>query len=463
MLNLFNLQTKNINSAAFILGFTSLISALLGLIRDRLLASTFGLGDELDIYYAAFRLPDFISMTLIIGAIGAAIIPIFSENLVRGREEAFKYLSNFLNLFLILFILISGILFVFAPTLISLIAPGFSGEKKEMTVLLTRIMFLSPIFLGVSNVISGILRVFQRFLITSLAPIMYNLGIIAGILFFFPKIGLQGIAWGVVFGGFLHLLIQVPILNKVGFKPEKLFNILEPNFLRTIKLTLPRSVGLAASQINLIVVTAIASNLASGSIAALNLAESLSRPLLTFVGVSFSTAAFPALSLAFSKKDKEKFNKIFFSVFYKILLFILPLSLLIFLMRDFLVQIILKVGKFGFIDAKLTAAALGMFLLGIFAQALLLLTAKGFYALQNTKTPAFISIIGMILNIFFAFFLVKLLSFSNFFQSLIVNFLNLTNLKNIEVIGLPLALSLSAVVQFLILFFLFHRKVKYRG
>jgi putative peptidoglycan lipid II flippase len=463
MKNFFNIQTKDINLAAFILGFTSFISAILGLVRDRLLAATFGAGDALDIYYAAFRLPDFISMTLIIGAIGAAIIPIFSENLVRNRLTAFKYLANFLNLFLILLILISGILFIFAPNLISLIAPGFSAEKKELTVLLTRIMFLSPIFLGLGNAISGILRIFRRFLITSLAPIMYNLGIIAGILFFYPKIGLPGLAWAVVFGGFLHLLIQIPILMKLGFKPKKIFNFFEPDFLRTLQLMLPRSIGLAANQVNLIFVTAIASNLASGSISALNLAESLSRPLLTFIGISFSTAAFPGLSLAFSKKNSAKFQKIFFLAFNKILILILPLSLILFIFRDFLVKVILMVGKFGLGDSRLTAACLGMFSIGIFAQALLLLLAKAFYASQDTKTPALVSIGGMAVNIFFCLLLVRFLSFPNFFQHFFLNFLALRNLKNIEVIGLPLAISLSAIFQFLLLFFLFRHRVKNTG
>jgi len=458
--NFFNLQTKNITSASLILATASFVSLILGLIRDRLLAGQFGVGDELDIYYAAFRIPDFITATLIIGAIGAAIIPIFSECLIKNREEAFRYLSNFLNLFLIFLIIICGILFIFAPNFISLIVPGFSAEKKELTVFLTRIMFLSPILLGISNVLSGVLRVFQRFLITSLSPIMYNLGIIIGILFFFPEIGLPGLAWGVVFGGFLHFLIQVPILIKVGFKPKKIFDILEPNFLKTIKLTIPRSIGLAASQINLIAVTAFASNLAPGSIGVLNLAESLSRPLLTLIGVSFSTAAFPSLSLSFSKKNFEKFKKIFFSTFYKILLLMLPLGLILFLFRDLLVQIILQVGKFDLIDSYLTAACLGMFSLGIFAQGLVLLVAKAFYAQQDTKTPALVSLFGMLTNIVFCFSFIQLLSFPNLFQEFLVNFLNLTNLENIQVIGLPLAISLSAIFQFLLLFFLFLKKIK---
>ena len=455
---LLNTQTKNISFAAFILGAASLVSALLGLFRDRLLAGRFGIGQELDIYYTAFRIPDFVSMVLIMGAISAAIIPIFSEYLARSQKEAFEFLSNLFNLFLFLLIITLFILIIFTPQLISLIAPGFSGEKKEITVLLTRIMFLSPILLGISNIVSAVLQVFQRFLITSLAPIMYNLGIIFGILFFVPKMGISGLAWGVALGGFLHLSIQIPVLLGIGFRPAKILDFRHPGFLKVIKLTVPRSIGLAASQINLIVVTAIASTLFSGSIAVFNLADSLSRPLLTFIGVSFSTAAFPALSLTFSKKDKEKFNRIFSLTFSRILYLILPLSFLLFLFRNLAVEIILRSGKFGLVDARLTAACLGAFSLGIFAQSLILLVAKSFYALQDTKTPAMASIAGMAINIFFSLSFVRLFSFPNFFQKFFLNFFNLSNLANIEVIALPLAISSSAIIQFLILLLLFWRK-----
>lgn len=453
-----NIQTKNITSAALILGAASFVSALLGLFRDRLLASSFGAGDTLDIYYSAFRIPDFISMVLIMGAISAAIIPVFSQYLNRSQKESFVFLSNLLNLFLVFLILILILLVIFTPQLMGLIAPGFSGEKKELTILLTRIMFFSPILLGISNILSAVLQVFQRFLITSLAPILYNIGIIFGIIFFVPSIGVTGLAWGVVLGGVLHLLIQLPVLFKLGFRPVKIFNFKEPGFLNVVKLTIPRSVGLAAGQINLIVVTAIASTLASGSIAVFNLAESLSRPVFTFVAVAFSTAAFPALSMAFSRKEKEKFDSIFFSAFNKILLLLLLLSFLLLIFKNFWVKIILQVGKFGTLDTNLTAACLGMFALGLFAQGLVLLLAKAFYALHDTKTPAVTSIIGMAVNIILSLMFVKLLSFPNFFEKNVVNLFNLSDVKGMEVIGLPLAISLSAIIQFLIIYFLFRRK-----
>ena len=456
--NILDHQTKTVNSAAFVLAVTSFVSAILGLFRDRLLVGRFGAGDELDIYYAAFRIPDFLTMVLIMGAISAAIIPVFSQYLVRSREEAWKFLANLLNLFLFILVVISLILIIFVPQLMQFIVPGFTNEKKELTILLTRIMFLSPFLLGIGNILSSVLCVFRRFLIASLTPIMYNLGIIFGILFFVPLMGLTGLAWGVVFGGVLYVLIQFPALFKVGFRPQKIFDFQNRGFKEVVRLTIPRSIGLAASQINLVVMTAIASILASGNIAVFNLAESLSRPLLTFVGISFSTAAFPSLALAFSKQKKDKFSQIFSETFSKILYLILPLSFLLFIFRDFVVQIILKVGKFGLIDTRLTAACLGMFALGLFAQSLVLLLSKSFYAVQNTKIPALTSVAAMIINVGLAFLFVWLLSFPNSFQEILINFLNLHNLKNIEIIGLPLALSLSAIFQFFILLSLFLKK-----
>lgn len=458
--SVFDHQTKTVNSAAFVLAITSFVSAFLGFFRDRMLAGKFGAGNELDIYYTAFRIPDFVNMVLIIGAISAAIIPVFSQYLIRSKEESFKFLSNLTNVFLFFLIIITFILIIFSSQILSIIAPGFGAEKKEMTLLLTRIMFLSPILLGISNIFSSVLRVFQRFLITSLAPILYNLGIIFGIFFFVPLMGLQGLAWGVVLGAALHFLIQLPTLFKLGFKLEKTFSLKEPGFKEVLKLAVPRSIGLATVQINLIIITAFASTLAAGSIAVFNLAENLSRPLYTFIAVSLSTAAFPAMSLAFSKKDKDKFNRLFSLTFNKILFLTLPLGLLLFLFRNFAVKIILQSGKFSLIDANLVAACFGLFGLGIFAEGLVLLLAKSFYAVHDTKTPTLLSIGDAIFTLILAWLFVRLLSYPNFFQYYFVNLLGVANIQGLQVLALPLAISLSATIQFLALSLLFLRKRK---
>ncbi len=457
--HIFNSKTKTITSAAGILAAASLISGLLGLFRDRLLAGSFGAGDELDIYYAAFRIPDFISMVLIMGAISAAIIPIFSEYLIRSHEQAWRFFSNLVNLFFISLIVISAVLIIFVPQILSIIVPGFIGDKKELAVLLTRIMFLSPILLGISNIISGILRVFKRFLVTSLAPIMYNLGIIFGIMFFVPLMGLKGLAWGVVFGAFLHLFVQIPILLKVGFRPKKVLNFSEPGFLRAVKLTIPRAIGLAAGQINLIVITAIGSTLTAGSIAVFSLANNLQKLPITLIAISFSTAAFPFLALYFSKRDKEKLIQEFSSVFRQILFLIVPVSILTFILRAQIVRVILGTGKFGWADTQLTAACLGIFSFAIFAYGLVLLISKTFYAFQNTKIPALVTLFTVGLNIVLCYFFVWVLEFENAFQSFLISFLDLQGIKENSVIGLPLALAVSGIFQISLLLILLYKKI----
>jgi len=454
-----NIKTSAIPVAALVLSSASLASALLGLFRDRLLAGRFGAGSELDVYYTAFRIPDFINMVLIMGAISAAIVPIFSFYWSKDKEEAKKFVANLLNLILLGFIIISALLFVFAPQLISLIAPGFSGEKKAMTVLLTRIMFLSPILLGISNLISGILQVFSRFFVTALAPILYNLGIIFGILVFVPLLGLQGLAWGVALGAFLHLLIQLPVFFVLGFKPIGKLDIFHPGVKKVFKLMAPRSLGLAANQINLIVITAIGSTLAAGSIAVFNLANNLSRSFLILLAVPFSTAAFPALSTSFSNGKIEQFLRKF-SLSFRLLIFLLiPASVFLFILRAQVVRIILGTGQFSWVDTRLTSACLAVFAFSLFAYGSVLLLSKTFYAVYNTKTPALISIATVVLNIGLSFLFVSLLKSDNFFSRVSINVLKLQGLEDISIVGLPLAFSLSGILQFVLLFYLLRKRI----
>ncbi|MEA3453157.1 MAG: murein biosynthesis integral membrane protein MurJ [Patescibacteria group bacterium] len=454
-----NTETNKIPVAAFVLGIASLGSALLGFFRDRLLAGNFGAGDDLDIYYTAFRIPDFINMVLIMGAVSAAIIPIFTLYLHKDKEEAKQFLTSLLNLFMIVFIVVSLFLFVFAPQLISLIAPGFGIEKKETTVLLTRIMFLSPILLGMSNIISGILQVFSRFLVTAIAPITYNLGIIFGILVFVPKMGLTGLAWGVALGAGLHLIIQLPIFFLLGFRLFNKFTIFHPGVKKVFKLMLPRSLGIAASQINLMVMTAIGSTLAIGSIAVFSLANNLSRSLLILLAVPFSTAAFPALSSTFSQGKRQEFLKKFSLSFRLLIFLIIPTSALLFILRAQIVRIIYGTGRFSWADTRLTSACLALFALSLFAYGLGLLLSKAFYAAQDTKTPTLIGLISIGLNIGLCFLFVHFLNSVNFFSRLIIDILKLEGLDSVSIVGLPLAYSISGIFQFVLLFWFLHKKL----
>lgn len=455
-----NHKSKTIISAAVILAITGLISRILGLFRDRLLAGRFGAGDELDVYFAAFRLPDLLYGILIMGAISATFIPIFAQYFKKDEKEAWKLTGGLFNLVFGGLVVLSIILIFIAPQVVSIIAPGFSGTKKEMTADLTRIMFLSPLFLGLSSILSGVLQYFRRFFVYSLAPIMYNLGIIFGILFFANKMGVKGVAWGVVLGAFLHFLIQVPSSVYSGFKWQKISTIYHQGIKKIFTLAIPRTIGLAGFQINYLVITAIASSLAIGSVAIFNLANNLQYVPIGIIGISFAMAVFPNLASSFVEKDGKKFSENFSSVFSQVLYLVLPISVIFFVLRAQIVRLILGTGQFGWADTRLTAAALGIFSLSVFAQSLIPLVSRAFYSTNNTRTPVSISLISIGLNIGLSFGLVWILNKHIFLSQLFSDILRLGGIKNFAVLGLPLAFSLSSIFNFAVLLKYFDKKIK---
>ncbi len=455
-----NLQTKSITGAAWILILSALISRFLGLIREGLLANFFGAGSELDIYFAVFRIPDLIYNVLIAGGIIVAFLPLFSEYFSKNKEQAWQLTNNILNVFLFLLIFLCLIFFIFTPFLIKLITPGFSAEQMAQTIFLTRLMFLSPILFGLSSIFSGILQHFNRFLIYSFSPILYNLGIIFGILFLARPLGILGVVIGVVLGAFLHLAVQIPSAFHCGFRYKPIFNFKDPGIKKVFILMFPRIFGMAANQINLIIITAIASTLTVGSIAIFNFANNLHYLPIGIIGVSFAIAAFPKLSRYWAFNKKQEFIKNFSSVFKQILYFTIPTSILIFILRNQIVEIILKHGKFSSVSAEITAACLGLFCLGIFAYSLIPLIFRAFFASKDTKTPTLIAISAIIVNVILSFYFVWLLDFSNLFQNFIIQIMALQAIENIQVLGLPLAFSLAGIFQFVLLMIFLDKKFK---
>jgi len=427
-----NKRSQKISSAALTIAFFGLASRLFGLWRDRLLAGQFGATRTLDVYYAAFRIPDLVYNLLIVGAVSSAFLPVFYEYLTKDKEEAWRFAANVLNILIFALLIFSVILILFAPQLISLVAPGFDSASRELTVNISRLLFLSPLLLGISALASALLQAFSRFLITSLAPIFYNLGIIFGIVFLAPRYGIWGLAYGVVLGALLHFLIQVPSLINIGFRFRGLLNFKEWGLIKVVKLWLPRTLSLFALQVNSVVSTAIASVLASGSIAIFNLADNLRWAPIGIVGVAFSTAAFPAMSLAYAQGKKDLFLKRFSLAVRQTLFIVIPLSLLFFVLRAQIVRIILGTGNFNWQDTQLTAAVLGLFAFGIFAAALLPLFTRAFFAFHNTKTPVFINVFSMIINIFLSLIFVWY-------------FAKYTDMP--AILGLPLAITIASVIN----------------
>ncbi|MBZ9571804.1 murein biosynthesis integral membrane protein MurJ [Patescibacteria group bacterium] len=458
---IFNSQTKTVTFAAILIGLSSAISRILGLIRNGLLAGYFGTKTEANIYLAAFRIPDLVYNVLIVGGLAVAFLPLFSEYFTKNKEKAWEMTNYVLNIFLFLLILTSLVLFFLAPQLMEIIVPGFSPQDRALTVVLARIMFLSPIFFGMSNIFSGILQYFNRFLVYSLAPILYNLGIIFGILFFYPTFGLLGLAYGVILGAFCHWLVQIPAAINSGFSYRFLFDFKYPAIKKIFYLMIPRTFTVAAQQINLLVITAIASTIAGG-IAIFNYANDFQYFPIGIIAIPFAIAVFPTLSKAWASNDKEKFLEQFSLAFRHILFLIIPISLLMFILRAQIIRLVLGTlgpQEFDWPATKLTAACLGLFSIGIFALAFIHLISRAFFSMQDTKTPTLIAVGAVILNIILSFNFVRLLKFPNFIQDFLRAILKLEGMENISVTGLPLAFSLSVIFQFILLLFFFYKKI----
>lgn len=448
------------------------MSRILGVVRNGLLSAKYGASETTDIYLAAFRIPDFLYGILIMGGIGAVFLPLFAEYMEKDRKtvgntsltpegrEAWKFASNLLNILVlaILFLVLGA--FLFMPFLIELVAPGFSPEQKALTVALSRFMLLSPIFFVISAIFSGILHYFHKFFAYSLAPILYNLGIIGGILFFAPFFGLWGLALGVVVGAVLHLLIQIPGALKSGFVWQRVLHFRHPSVRRVVKLSFPRTIGAASYYINLIFMSAVASTISIGSITIFTFANDLQYFPIVLFGVSFATAAFPEFSRFFVQNNRERLWELCSRAISRITFLVLPVALIFFFLRDHLMWLIYGTTlKFGFQEIRLAGALLGVFALGVVFQSLIPIFVRAFFAMQNTKTPTFVSIFAIGLNVAFVFFLMRLLSFPNLFSQGITSFLHLEGFSDIRIVGLPLAILLSGAIQFLFLLMLLKRHI----
>jgi putative peptidoglycan lipid II flippase len=440
---IFKRPTDSITIAATLIALSSLVSRLLGIIRDRILAGQFGAGTTLDIYYAAFRVPDLIFNLVVLGALSAGFIPIFTK-LIKNRrpesiggdgqavrqaqnEEAWSLANNVLNILLLILAALSLVGIIAAPLLTRLITPGFSAADQAVTATLTRIMFLSPLFLGISGILGGVLQSFKRFLIYSFAPLFYNLGIIVGALYFVERQGIAGLAWGVVLGAFLHMAIQIPTVYHLGWRYR--WRIIWRDFhTRAIgRMMVPRTLSLAISQINLVVITILASGLSSGSLTVFNFANNLQSFPVGIFGISFAIAAFPAL--AETAFDKERLSANFSQTIRQILFFVIPATVLIIALRAQIIRVVLGTGNFDWQDTILTMNTLGVFAVSLFAQATIPLLVRVFYARHNSATPFYLGLAAVAVNIV----------------------LSLMLGARMGVIGLALAYSIANILNFCLL------------
>lgn len=397
---LFTRKQTSIASAALVLASMVAASRFLGLIRDRLLAERFS-PEELGVYFASFRLPNLLFELLVMGALTTAFIPVFTRYLTGGKEEeAWRMASIIINASLVLLAGVAIPLFVWAPWASRLFAPGFTPEQiAQMTQFTRWILVLQVAPLLVGNFFTGILQSFRSFIAPAIAPVLYNAGIIIGLVLFTAPLGLLAPVVGVGIGAFLFLAIQLPVLGSLGYRHLFIMDVVGHKGVRDVlKLMGPRTLGLAAAQIDTTVDLMLATLLGARMVTIFNFAVHLQQLPVGLFGATIAQAALPTLSLSAAKDEKAQLKSAITTSLHQMLFFILPISVLFIVLRTPIVRLVFGASRFDWEATVLTGMTLSMFSLSLGAQAVVHLLARAYYALYDSRTPVAVAVGSILIN-----------------------------------------------------------------
>lgn len=441
----------SVKSAAIVLASSTLISALLGLFRDRLLNSyylgTYPTG--IDAYTAAFTIPDFMFFILTSGALAVSFIPVFNQRLVAGnKKSAWELSSSVLNLLALVTLIASVLIMIFADPLIRyVVSPGLDESGMILAINMTRVIAINPFLFSIATVLTSIQQAVGRFVFYSFAPAIYNIGIIIGITWFTGGInlfgvqifegGIMGVALGVILGAILQLIVALIGLFGLGFDYEFKISWRNQGFRTILKLLPPRSLDQGIDYVNSIVNTNLSSRMGAGAVRSFNQATSLHQMPINLIGVAISTAFFPKLTEELGTGDKTEFYNTFRKALRMIVWISLPVAIIAFFTRGYLTSFISNIGNNE--QNGTIASVLGTLCIAIFARSVFHIASRGFYAYQDTKTPFRVSIvaIGLTIALSVLFYMVGW-----------------------GVDGLGFAQSIGAVVEIAILLFILERRSK---
>lgn len=461
LLKLLNKDITNMNQAALVLAVFSVLSQIIGLLRDRFLASVIGPSASLDVYYASFRIPDFLYIA--IGSLFSVtvLIPFITSHIKSNDEVSMNRFSNsLLSVYFLGMIVVSGLVFLLMPWLSRIISPGFSLAQHTDLILYTRIMLLSPFLFGLSSLFSAFTQVKQRFLSFAIAPLLYNIGIVIGIVFLYPYFGVIGVIIGVILGAVLHVSIQIPSLLSVSKLPKFTTSIDWQMIREVIKQSLPRTLALSITNIIFISMSAIASLLVVGSISVFQLSYNIQTTPLMIIGISYAVAAFPTLTRLFEEGRHSEFISLIHRATRNIFFLSIPCALFFIVLRAQIVRLLLGAGVFSWNDTRLVAGALALFSISVAAQSMILLLVRGFYAQGNTKTPLKINIIGMLVTVVSTVGLLLLFKESVGFANFITSLLRVDGVVGVSVLLLPLGFSIGQITNAILLWVHFHKPHK---
>lgn len=444
--NMMYQEVRGLHRAAYVLAIFAFGSQLLALLRDRLLAHEFGADFTLDIYYAAFRVPDLLFVLFASTLSVYVLIPFVTRaSEISGDEAPRRLLSQVFSLFIFFYLMIAAAAFLAAPYLLPLLFPGIADQ--ELLVNVTRILLLQPFFLGLSSLFGVVTQLSHRFILYALSPLIYNLGIIFGILFFYPIFGLSGLVLGVVLGAFGHMAIQWPFVrgSQFNFSFTTLFHW--PIIHQILALSVPRALTLSLNQMVLLVLASFASLMTVGSVSVFQFAHNLQSVPLSIIGVSYSVAAFPMLAELYAKGKLDQFAVHIITALRHVIFWSVPAIALIIVLRAQIVRVVLGSGAFDWADTRLTAAVLALLSLALLAQAVNLLIVRAFYAGGKTRVPFYITLFGSLLAVIASYGFFAIYQAHSEIHSFISAFMRLDNVLGSEVLSIAFGYALAMIVQ----------------
>ena len=438
-------SNKSIAKSAGVIAIATMASRILGYVRDMIIARLFGTGSPAQAFFQAFRIPNLLRDIVGEGATNAAFIPVFAEYLTKKDKKEFWELANVLmNLMLVILAGISIVGILISPMIVRLIAPGFVSdpEKFHLTIKLTRVMFPYILLVGLTAYGSGILNSLKYFSIPAIGPCLFNIFLILSALLLCQKykIGAMGLAIGVLLGGVVQLILQIPVLLKKGMDLRPCLRLYHPAARRIGLLLIPRGIGSCVYQLNVFISSALASFgsiVGEGGVAALYYANRIFQLPMAVFGISIATAALPQMSIHAVRNDMEKLKSTLLFSLRAVLFITIPASIGLMVLGREITQVLFERGAFNSYSTGITSSALFYYSIGLFAFTGVNLLVPVFYSLQDTMTPVKTAAFALIINVV----------------------LSLLLMNPLKVGGLALAASISSMVNFSMLFMLLRKRI----
>jgi putative peptidoglycan lipid II flippase len=392
--------TRALARAGLIVTVLFLVSRILGYVRTIAIAAAVPDVGSLSPFFAAFRIPDFLFQLVAAGALSSTLIPVIAGLFATEQEaRAWRVVSTITTLMLSGLALLGGLVLLFAPQLVGVITPGFDEAQLAQTTELTRVMVLSPVFLAGGAIATAILNARGRFAESAVAPIVYNVGIIAGALFLVPVFGIPGLAYGVVIGAAGHLLVQVPGVARLGARLRPRIDLRDDQARLALVLMIPRAIGLGATQVVFLVMTSLASTLGPEALPVFTFAFTMLQIPIGIFGVPLGIVLLPSLAREAATGASATFARLLGRGLAILAYAMIGVAALGIVVSEDLVRLLFGIADISESAIEATASCLAVFLVGLTAHSLIAVLARAFYALQDTRTPVAAALVAVVVNV----------------------------------------------------------------